>query len=183
MGRRHLTTAITLLVLCGILALGFVVGYRELFAPIPDDTAADTPAASPSPSCTTEPVQQGERIRSRDVQVSVFNAGQRAGLANETMGKLTHRGFKRGRVGNAPDGAKLRFVQVWTTDKHDAEARLVARQFGTHTLIKVTDQDLGPGIDVLVGNDFRGLRKAKRSLVVHRPQRVCTPADTASAQG
>ncbi len=107
--------------------------------------------------------------------VSVFNAGSRAGLAESTLNGLAKRGFRRGEAGNAPANAKLRFVQVWTTRKHDAAAKLVARQFGKKTLLRVVTTDLGPGIDVLVGNDFRGLKKAPRALTVQRKQTFCPP--------
>lgn len=164
---RHITTAVTLVVLCGILALGLYAGYRSLFAPIPH-----TPTAQPSPACHTHSVRKGQRITSRQVTVSVFNAGTRAGLAGRTLAALAKRGFSGGEVGNA--NAKLRFVQVWTRHKQHAAATLVARQFGTHTLIRVTKKNLGPGVDVVVGNDFKGLQKAPRSLVVHRRQQVCS---------
>lgn len=168
MGRhRHITTAVTLVVLCGILALGAYAGYRSLFAPIPRK-----PTAQPSATCSKHSVPKGELIRAGAVTVSVFNAGDRAGLASRTLAALTKRGFAGGEVGNAQ--VKLRFVQVWTRHKHHAAATLVARQFGTHTLIRVTRRNLGPGVDVVVGNDFKGLRKAPHSIVVHTRQRVCS---------
>ena len=37
MSTRHLTTAVTLAVLCVILAIGAVVGFNALFAPLPGD--------------------------------------------------------------------------------------------------------------------------------------------------
>jgi hypothetical protein len=175
MTSRHLTTAVTLLVLLGILALGAVVGVKQLFQPVPDSGAA---APSASPSCTTTVLKKGQRLRSRQVVVSVFNAGTRAGLAEKTLSKLAKRGFQEGDVGNAPRAARLRFVQVWTTKKDDPAAKLVARQFGTKTRIKVTKRDLGEGIDVLVGNGFSGLAKAPRSIQVRAPQQICLPTSS-----
>ena len=96
MRRRHITTAVTLLVLVGILAAGAVIGIRSLLAPIHDDTS------DAAPSCSTKDVRRGQRISARQVAVSVYNAGTRAGLADETMGVLTGRGFQKGSVGNAP---------------------------------------------------------------------------------
>lgn len=168
MGRRHLTTAITLLVLVGILGVGLLLGMQNLTAPIPSAVSS----ASPSPSCAPQTVNKGERLRSAQVVVSVYNAGTRAGLADETLQGLARRGFQSGELGNAPGGAKLRFVQVWTTDRNDAAARLVAAQFGRKTLIKVVTKDLGPGIDVLVGSEFKGLVKAPHSVRVRTGQRV-----------
>ena len=168
MGRRHLTTAVTLLVLMGILGVALLLGMRNLTAPIP----SAVPSASPSPTCVPRTVSKGGRLRSAQVVVSVFNAGTRAGLADETLQGLAKRGFRRGELGNAPGGSRLRFVQVWTTDRNDAAARLVAAQFGSRTLIRVVKQGLGPGVDVLVGSQFKGLVKAPRSIRVRSGQRV-----------
>ena len=74
MGRRHLTTAITLLVLVGILVVGFLIGTKSLFAPLPGDA---NPKADPSPTCSPKSVKKGQAIRSAQVQVSVFNGGSR----------------------------------------------------------------------------------------------------------
>lgn len=167
---RHITTGVTLLVLCGLLVVAAVVGWKELFAELPDTSVA---TAKPTPSCTTQQVDAGERIRSNQVKVSVFNAGSRSGLANRTLDALVRRGFKEGEVGNAPSDAKVRRVVVWSTEENDAEARLVARQLGKRVKVRFSDVDLGPGVDVLVGDKFRGLVKAKRSLRVKKPQEVC----------
>jgi hypothetical protein len=107
--------------------------------------------------------------------VSVFNAGTRAGLADETMGVLANRGFDKGSVGNAPAGSRVRVAQIWTTRRKDAAARLVALQFGPAIKVKIKRVDLGPGVDVVVGNDFRKLAAAKRTIVVRNRQTACLP--------
>lgn len=176
MGRRHLTTAITMLVLIGILVFGAVMGVNTLFAPLP----GDEPAANPSPTCATKDVRKGQRIRARQVQVSVFNAGTRAGLADETLDALTRRGFKKGSTGNAPSDSNVRIVQVWSTARNDLSARLVALQFGRKTKVRFSDTDLGPGVDVVVGNEFRKLVKAKKAITVKRASSVCVPLTASS---
>ncbi|MGN6131409.1 MAG: LytR C-terminal domain-containing protein [Nocardioidaceae bacterium] len=173
MTRRHLTTGLTLVFLVALLAVAAVVGAKALFAPLPDSGPAAS--ASAAPTCRTKVVKKGQHIRSRQVVVSVFNAGTRARLADRTLTGLAKRGFHRGEAGNAPAKAKPRFVQVWTTKKNDAAAKLVALQFGPHTLVRVVPTSLGPGVDVIVGNDFRGLKKAPRSLTVSTKQTVCLP--------
>jgi hypothetical protein len=172
---RHVTTAVTLLVLIGILVAGGILGLKSLFAPLP---ATNNTQARPSASCDPTAIRKGQRIRARQVQVSVFNAGDRTGLAGLTMAKLHHRGFRTGRVGNAPSDAGVRRVQVWTTRRDDVAARLVARQFGRHTRVRFVDTDLGPGVDVVVGNHFRGLVKASRSpssVRAHQRTSACLP--------
>jgi hypothetical protein len=176
MRKRHLTTAITLLVLVGILVLGVVLGVNALFAPLPNET----PAATPSPTCTVKAVKKGQRIVPRQVQVSVFNGGTRGGLAGGTMQALASRGFKRGKVGNAPTGTTVKWVQVWTTLPNDDSARLVARQFGRETKVRVTRTDLGPGIDVVVGDALGKLAKEKRFVIVRRSSSVCIRVPSAT---
>ena len=122
MARRHLTTGITLLVLVGILVVGVVLGSKSLFAPLPDSGQA---AETPSPTCATQTVKKGQRIRSTQVQVSVFNGGTRSGLADETLQPLVKRGFTAGDAGNAPSGTEVKRVRVFTTTENDLSATLV----------------------------------------------------------
>jgi predicted secreted protein len=172
MTRRHVTTAVTMVVLIGILVLGVVIGVNSLLAPVPSN---DTPSASPSPTCVTKTVRKGQRIRPAQVQVSVFNGGTRGGLAGQTMKALAKRGFTQGRVSNAPATAKVRRVQVWTTVRNDDAARLVALQFGRLTRVHVVRVDLGPGVDVVVGDSLHKLGKGKRFVVVKKSSSVCVP--------
>lgn len=172
MRRRHLTTAVTMLVLLGILAAGALLGARALFAPLPsDETAQDDPS-----ECATRTVRQGQRVTSSQVQVSVFNAGTRPGLADETMVNLTRRGFKEGDVGNAPETSNVKVAQVWTTKAGDTAARLVARQFGPSIKVRTVATDLGPGVDVVVGDRLGKLAKAPRAIVARAATSVCVPA-------
>ena len=170
MQRRHITTGITLLVLICILAAGAWIGTQSLFAPLPAEESAE-----PTPSCATKSLRKGQRISTRQVVVSVYNAGTRAGLADTTMSVLTNRGFDRGSVGNAPEGSGVKVAQIWTTRRQDAAARLVALQFGPAIKVKIKRVDLGPGVDVVVGNDFRKLVAARRTLVVRSTQTACLP--------
>lgn len=179
MGRREITTTITMLILCGMLVVGAVWGWRSLFADVPADETVAEPSASPS--CTTEEVDPGQRLRSSQVRVSVFNGGNRSGLADSTMAALRKRGFRPGDVGNAPATANVRRVAVWSTEENDVEARLVARQFGRRVEVTLAEEDLGPGVDVIVGNKFKGLKKAKTSVRVQSPQEVCVPAASPEA--
>jgi hypothetical protein len=153
-----------MVVLCTILVVAAVVGFNTLFAPLPGDD--EEPAAAPSKSCAVEPVEEGRRLRSRQVVVNVFNAGTRAGLAGTTMDALRARGFRGGTIGNAPDGTKVQRVQVWIAAGEEDAGRLVARQFGPRTPVQTPDDDAVDGIDVVVGNKFRSLKRAPRSIKV-----------------
>ena len=160
---RHLTTGITLAVLCVIVALGAIVGSNALFAPLPG--AEDEPTSTASPTCEAT-AKKRERLSSDEVTVNLFNAGTRAGLAGATVDAFRLRGFRGGLIGNAPDGTKVRRAQVWITEGEEDAGRLVARQIGPRTPVVTPEADLGDGIDVVVGNGFRALVRAPRSIVV-----------------
>jgi hypothetical protein len=168
---RHITTAVTMAVLVGILVLGMVIGFNQLFAPLPG--SENTPAAEPSPTCTEAPPEKGERLRTREVRVNVFNAGTRAGLAGGTIDAFRSRGFQGGEIGNAPEGTKVKRVQVWIQEGEEDAGRLVARQIGKKLRAMKVDEDLAPGVDVVVGNKFRSLVKAPRSIPVKSTRIVC----------
>lgn len=174
MRTRALTTAVTMLTLIGVLIFAVVWGWNALLADVSD------PEASPSdgPTCETRTFEQGQKLRARQVRVSVFNAGDQGGLADTTMSALTKRGFRAGQVGNAPSDVAVRRVQVWTTAEVDARARLVAKQLGPKTRVRYGIDSLGPGIDVVVGNRFSGLVKAKPVITVGDDQEICLPAGT-----
>jgi hypothetical protein len=172
--RRTITTAVTLVVLLLILGVAGLVGVRSLLAPVGGDGAQ-------GPGCSTTALRRGQQVRTAQVEVSVFNAGSRAGLADLTMTRLLARGFTEGDVGNAPSGLRVKVVQVWSTRANDAAARLVARQFGTAVQVRQVDRDLGTGVDVVVGDGFRSLAKAPRAIVVRRAQAACLPSATPSS--
>lgn len=156
---RRVLTGITLTVLVALLVVGAVVGWRTLSAPLPETTAGDT-----GPSCDPG-LKRGEVVSTKDITVTVLNAGSRAGLAGQTQQELIARDFIPGAVGNAPGRlGNVKEVRVLSESKDDPAARLVARQFGKKTRIQETGRDLGPGVEVVVGNKFLGLVKAPRKL-------------------
>jgi hypothetical protein len=166
---RRVVSALTMLVLFALLAAGLWFGWRGLFSPLP---TADEPAAEEA-GCN-DGLAPGDRVRTRDVTVSVYNAGSRSGLAGQTQGELTARGFIAGDIGNAPeDLSGVRYVRVLAPARNDPAARLVAIQFGENTLIQRTDEDLGPGVEVIVGDQFRGLVEAPRRIVAEAAGSGC----------
>lgn len=170
MNRRRVVSAVTLTLLVVLLVVGAVFGWRAMVAPTGDD---DATGASPRPRCDSQ-VARGDVVRPKDVKVSVYNAGTRPGLAGETLAGLTDRGFRRGRVENAPDAyAPVRFVRVLAPTGRDPAAKLVALQFGRATLIQRVERNLGPGVEVVVGDAFFGLVKAPRKLRATAPGSGC----------
>ncbi|QIK67680.1 LytR C-terminal domain-containing protein [Nocardioides sp. HDW12B] len=167
MRSRRALTAVTLVVLLGLLVVGTYVGWRSLSAPVADDDTT-------SEVRCREGVQRGDRLAREDVTVSVYNAGSRSGLAGRTQEELTARGFIAGDIGNAPAGlGDVRVVRVLAASRQDPAALLVARQFGTDTFLQVTGRDLGAGVDVVVGDDYAGLVKAPRSITARAEGSGC----------
>ena len=172
MGRRRLTTAITLVVLLFVLAGMAVVGFRQLTAPLPGS------GPSASPTCTGPEKEVQGFIKRGDVQVSVFNASKRSGLAATTLDKVEQAGFVARQRGQRSASAKVRRAIVWTSEQGDPRARLVAAAFGPRTGIRVTKTDLGPGVDVLLGDKFKGMdRKAPKRMKLPKPVETCVPVD------
>lgn len=169
---RKAVSAVTMVVLIGLLVAGAWYGWQSMSAPLPgrDDEAEETPTAPTCPGA----VAKGDIVSADDITVSVYNAGSRSGLADQTLTEMAGRGFNRGEVGNAPSEFEgVRFVRVLAQAKRDPVARLVALQFGRDTLVQPVGDDLGPGVEVIVGDDFAGLVDARQRLRARRASPGC----------
>ena len=169
---RKAVAAVTMVVLVGLLVAGAWYGWRQMSAPIPGD---DEPQRRADRKQRCEGgVARGDLVRPADVTVSVYNAGSRSGLADQTLSELAARGFIRGDVGNAPAKLEIvQFVRVLAPAKDDPTARLVALQFGPNTMIQQARGDLGPGVEVVVGDDFSGLVKGPTQIKAARASSGC----------
>ncbi len=171
MRQRTLVSGITLVVLLVILVAMGWWGYRAATQPVTG--SSDNPE-----ECSEDERQVQRFIERSDVQVSVFNAGGVSGLAGRTLDRLEAAGFVPGNAGNAPEGERVRRAVVWTTEPDDTSARLVARVMGGGTKVRVVEQDLGPGVDVLVGDRFQRLAaKAPQRLELAEPVEQCIEVD------
>ena len=171
MSGRKITTAVTLVALLLVLVGMAAYGYEQLTAPLPNRPTAEE-------TCTGAEKEVQGFLKRGQVQVSVFNAGSREGFAGSTLEKFVVAGYRAGNSGNAPKSAEVRRAQVWTTDQDDSAAKLVATPLGPRPKIEVTETDLGPGIDVIVGNKFKGLhRKAPKRIRLADPVEKCVPVD------
>lgn len=172
MTRRKVTTAVTLVALVVVLCIMAVWGYNAATAPVDDG-----PTVSAGPDCPPEDQIVTKYVRRGDVTVSVYNAGKKKGVAQSTMEKLEAAGFKPGEVNNAPEGIDVERVAVYTTDADDPDAELVALAFGKSTQVVRSDDELGPGVDVVIGDKFKGkIRKAPKRLELKDPEPTCDPA-------
>ena len=123
MSGRKLTTAVTLVALLLVVIGMAAFGYKQLTAPLPDPPSAEE-------KCTGAEKEVQGYLRRKQVQVSVFNAGNREGFAGLTLEKIVNAGFRAGNAGNAPKSAEIRRAIVWTTEENDPAAKLVAQALG-----------------------------------------------------
>jgi hypothetical protein len=174
-------TPITLAVLLVVLLGAAFYGWRTIVSPAQDDD--EDPATSNQARCDeTETFERGQVIHSKDIVVNVYNAGTISGLAGETLDALASRGFEPGKADNAPAGVSAENVTVIAADKRSPAARLVASQFKGDVRV-VKGEDIAPGVDVVVGNDFKKVdQKAKKTYKVKEKVTTCVSAgDTANA--
>jgi hypothetical protein len=168
--RRGLISAVTLVGLMGVLVVMAVWGVKAATAPLPGSTAPPTKEQS----CATADQHVDKYVRRAEVTVSVYNSGDTAGRAQSTMDQLEKAGFKVGEVNNAPAGLKAPRAAVYSTKADDPAAELVARALGKATQVVHTDEDLGPGVDVVIGDKFKRLDpKAPKRMPLATPVVTC----------
>jgi hypothetical protein len=104
----------------------------------------------------------------------VYNAGKKSGRAQAAMDLFEQAGFRVGAVGNAPAGVQVDRAAVYSTNADDPAAELVARALGKATQVVHSDEELGPGVDVVIGDKFRRLDPAApRKLALAAPEVTC----------
>ncbi|MGL5810815.1 MAG: LytR C-terminal domain-containing protein [Nocardioides sp.] len=161
-------STLTLLVLLAIVGFGARWGWSSLTKPLPGQ------AAQPS-DCRSIPVAAGEKLRAEDVVVSVFNAGERSGLAESTLGSLADAGFGTGDIGDAPKNTGVEFAEIWSDDPDDPAVALVASWLGQVDIVE--GSKLGPGVVVLVGDRFTKLAKGRATVTAKSAATVCAPPE------
>ena len=169
----RLRTSLTLMFLVGLLVAGSVVGWRLV--------TEDAPDLRGGPDCVNERVETETTLRSRQVRVNVYNAGSIDGLASSTMRSLSRRGFAEGVIGNAPANTKADNVLLLDPQPKSPPVRLVAAQFAGAVVVRRRADDLSEGVDIFVGNGFRGVDgAAKTSMTVRETTEECVPTDRGS---
>lgn len=162
---RGVRTALTLAVLCVLLVVAGIWGWQATTTPFPGKVD--------SPICVNTSVAAGDKVFPEQVTVSVYNAGDREGLAGRTMQLLTDAGFAEGKSGNAPDG-KVTDVAIWTDEPDNPAVLLVASRLGPDVEI-VDKKGEGAGVTVVVGDDFTDLVKGKRAITAAADSQICSP--------
>ena len=149
-----------------LFGVGLFVGFKLLTA------SADT--FDEAPTCEDRTVAEGEKLTSNLVTVNVYNASQRAGLANRVGINLQRRGFLAGTVANSTSEVKPGGVAILTDDRDDPRVKLVAEQFGD---VEFAEPDINApeGVTVIVGDDYQDLVDAPREIESDRVISVCVP--------
>lgn len=174
-------TPITLVVLLLLLGGSVYYGWQAATAPTSSDTVSK-PTSTPTtdqPSCAKKQFPGKRSLTSTNVVVNVYNAGTVAGLASDTMSRLAAQGFREGVIKDAPARVKAANVAILSKATRSPEVKLVAAQFKGP--VAVRKDNLGPGVDIVVGDQFQAVDpQAETSIVVRRPVRRCTEAGTAT---
>lgn len=165
--RQGTRSAITLSVLALLLVIAAAWGWTATTEPFPGKV--DTPL------CVHHTVKAGDKVYPQDVTVSVYNSGQRAGLAGRTMQMLTDAGFAEGRSGNVRSRHPVPTAQIWTRDPDNPAVRLVATRLGKRATVERRNPP-GVGVAVVVGDGFQGLVKGKRAVVARHEAEICGPS-------
>lgn len=167
----RLRTLGTLVALAVLLVVGVSWGWSAVKEPFPEK--AETPL------CVESTLQKGDVLRPGAITVSVLNAGDKNGLAGRTMFDLVERGFAEGRQVNAPDDATTKTAVIWTPDGVDAAVRLVRTYLGGKVKV-VLREGPEPGLNIVVGDQFPGVRKGRKQVRPQKPVTVCSPTEVAS---
>lgn len=159
-------SAITL----AVLAVLFVVGAAWAWSTVTDPF----PEKEKLAACTDSSFEAGDRITPGNVLVNVFNASNTDGLAGETMDALVRKGFAEGSLSNTAADTGETGVVIWTNDTSSPAARLVRTYLGKDT--PILDQATpDPGITVVVGEGFPGIKDGKNGIKAADDAVVCTP--------
>ena len=164
--REHSRSALTLGTLAVIFLVGVVWAWSQVIQPFPEKVAAAP--------CTDTLIPAGDDVAPPQVMVTVLNAGGANGLAGQTLNKLEAFGFAKGRIGNAPARTGNVAAQVWASDPGDPAALLLASYLGRD--VDIVDQPSEyPGVTIVVGKRFQGVKKGKAKVTAQKDAHVCTP--------
>ena len=158
---RAVRTPFTLLVLLGVLCYGAWWGWTNVIR--------EVPAAPPAP-CVDTKVPKNQ-LKSSQVVVSVYNGGDKRGLAGDVGRALREKGFKVQRTTNT--GEQIERTVIVGAGAKNPEVLLV-KGFFKKSEIRV-DKRVDNSVDVLVGTQYGGFNKKAKTSVPVRAKSVCLP--------
>ena len=159
---RAVRTPFTLLVLLGILSYGAWWGYSNVIR--------EVPPAPPVP-CVDQKLPKN-RLKSSQVSVSVFNGGDKRGLAGDVGRSLRERGFKVQTTSNTLQ--KVGKTVIVGAGIKNPEVLLV-KAFFKDAEVRA-DKRVDGSVDVLVGNRYGGFNKKAKTTYTVKGAKACLPA-------
>lgn len=159
-------TAITLSVLGLVLLVAAIWGWGAATEPLPEKVGTAI--------CVDRNVAVGEKVFPQDVTVSVYNAGDREGLAGRVMKELTDAGFHQGNSGNAAPTVRVSVSQIWTLEPENPDVLLVASKLGDSVEIE-RRAPVGSGVTVVVGDGFTEVQEGRKAVAAKVDATICSP--------
>jgi hypothetical protein len=159
---RAVRTPFTLLVLLGVLCYGAWWGWTNVIREVPP---------APRAPCVKQKVPKGQ-LRSSQVVVSIYNGGDKRGLAGDVGRALRSRGFKVQRTTNT--GEKVQRTIIVGASAKNPEVLLVKGFFKESDVRP--DKRVDGSVDVLVGNRYGGFNKNAKTVYTVKSETVCLPA-------
>jgi hypothetical protein len=148
--RRHLRTAITMLVLASFVAFAGWYAWNT----ITDPRSADVADVTVAPTCI--PAVPADAPAPADIQINVYNATSRNGLASSTARGLRERKFTILDVANDPlDKTVTGTAEVRAGADNEAAAAVVVAQVSG--AVFVPDDRTDGTVDLVVGDAFKEL--------------------------
>ncbi|MFT4187027.1 MAG: LytR C-terminal domain-containing protein [Aeromicrobium sp.] len=160
--------ALTTVVALGVFGGGAFAGWNMLTEPVD--------GGEKRPSCTMKHVAAGEPLTANLVQVDVFNASGREGLANRASINLQRQGFLAGTIGNSESEIPVDHVAILTEEPESPLVELVAAQFQVVPQIVAPDIPIGDGVTVVVGPNYTDVKPgAPTEITAEAAADVCVP--------
>ena len=166
---RAVRTPFTLLLLLGILCYGAWWGWSNVIR--------EVPPAPPAP-CVEQKLAKN-RLKSSQVTVSVFNGGDKRGLAGDVGRSLRERGFKVQTTTNTLQNVQKTVIVGAGTKNPEV---LLVKGFFKDAEVKA-DKRVDGSVDVLVGNRYGGFDKKAKTTYRVKNSKACLPAPLPSAPG
>jgi hypothetical protein len=163
--QARIRSALTLVGLVVVLLAGVAWAWSAVSEPFPEREEAAT--------CSSTVIEAGEKVYPDQVTVSVLNAGTSEGLADRTMTSLVAEGLDEGELGNAK-GTDISGVEIWAEDPDSPAVKLVISFLGKDTEVVRRDVPL-PGINVVVGEEFPGVREGREFAAADEEATICSP--------
>jgi len=165
---RIIRTPLTLLVLLAILCYGAWWGWKNIIAP---------PLKTPATPCVPTKVTH-KSLKTSQVTVTVYNGGDKKGLAGDITRTLRAKGFNALDPSNT--NQKIETAVIVGAAAKDPEVLLV-KSFFPGAKVKA-DHRSDHTVDVLVGNKTVHMNTRAKTAYPVKTSTVCLPQSSPSAQ-